>query len=130
MRYCLPVILPSLYAKPFNQYSMENQNLNSMMAALSSQERLPVPFPPPISSPTFLCQIGVMIGTYSALQFGKEACRTSPLSGKDYMKELLTSNEQRIHEVLRMPRSTFLDLKQWMIKNGGLQDRKKFQLIN
>jgi len=51
-------------------------------------------------SPSMLCQIGQLVGTYAGLHYDKEACRTSPLSGKEYIAEVLTSNERRIHEVL------------------------------
>ena len=109
---------------------MESQDLNSITHLPSSQGRLPGSFMPPILSSPLLCQIGVMIGTYSALQFGKEACRTSPLSGRDYVAELLasSSNERRMYEVLRMPRNTFLDLKNWMVTNAGLQETKKISV--
>jgi len=65
-------------------------------------------------SPSMLCQIGQLVGTYASLHYDKEACRTSPLSGKEYIVELLTSNEGRIHEVLRMPKTTLLDPRNWL----------------
>ena len=80
---------------------------------------------PPLFSPATLCTLGPIIGSYAGLHFDKEACRTSPLSGREYIAELLTSNERRIHEVLCMPKTTFLDLGNWLVLNGGLGESRK-----
>ena len=83
---------------------------------------------PPLLSSSTLCMLGLIIGSYAGLHFDKEACRTSPLSGKEYIAELLTSNERRIHEVLRMPKSTFLDLGRWLVLNSGLGESQKMSV--
>lgn len=69
--------------------------------------------------------IGQRVGEYASRAYEKTPCRTSPLSGKSYVAELLTSNERRIHEVLRMPKGTFLDLRDWLVTNSGLHDTRK-----
>ncbi len=43
------------------------------------------------------------------------------MSGSDYVRELLESNERRIQEVLRMPRSTFIELCELMKKKNFLK---------
>ncbi|PWW74050.1 hypothetical protein C7212DRAFT_214466, partial [Tuber magnatum] len=50
---------------------------------------------------------------------------TSPLSGKEYITELLNSNERQIHEVLRMLKATFLDLGNWLVRNVKLGESCK-----
>jgi len=76
-------------------------------------------------NPSNLCAIGELVGRYASQQFENEPCRTSPLSGKQYIAELLSSNARRIHEVLRMPKSTFLDLQKWLIRHGNLVEGRK-----
>jgi len=84
---------------------------------------------PPLLSSSTLCMLGlIIVGSYVGLHFDKEVCRTSPSSGKEYIAELLTLNEIRIHEVLRMPKSTFLDLGRWLVLNSGLGESWKMSV--
>jgi len=83
---------------------------------------------PSLCTPIMLCNIGLMVGIYASSQFDKEPCRTSPLSGREYVAELLTSNERRIYEVFRMPKGTFLDLCDWMVMHAGLHETKKISI--
>ena len=89
------------------------------------------PMPPTntaLFSPSQLCQIGQLVGTYASVHFDREPCRTCPLSGKEYIAELLTSNPRRIHEVLRMPKDTFLELGNWLGQNAGLANSRKMSV--
>jgi len=76
-------------------------------------------------NPSNLYAIGELVGRYASQQFEKAPCRPSPLSGKQYVAELLSSNARQIHEVLRMPKSTFLDLQEWLIRHGNLVEGRK-----
>src|SRR5271169_3589020 len=49
----------------------------------------------------------------------KEPCRTSPLSGEEYTRELLEGNHHRIKEQLRMPITVFRELV-WIVRQRGL----------
>jgi len=66
-----------------------------------------------------------IVGAYGCLYMEKRPWRTSPLSGDVYIRELLTSNEQRILEVFQMPKNPFLELCDWMRGYGGLKAVKK-----
>ena len=85
----------------------------------------PNPF---LFSPATLCTLGLIIESYAGLHFDQEACCTLPLRGREYIAELLTSNERRIHEVLRMPKTTFLDLGNRLVLNGGLGESRKMSV--
>jgi len=50
------------------------------------------------------------------------------LSGKEYIAELLTSKERRIHEGLRMPKNTFLELGNWLGQNAGQVESRKMSV--
>jgi hypothetical protein len=65
-------------------------------------------------SPDHLITIASVVGGYASIYIEKNPCRTSPLSGKEYIQELLTSHPRRISEVLRMPLDTFLSLCTWL----------------
>jgi hypothetical protein len=73
-----------------------------------------------------LLQVAMIAGAYVVLYLNKQPCRTSPLGGNAYMKELLapTSNPTRVKEVLRMPRETFIELRDWMVENNYLCDER------
>ena len=94
-------------------------------------DRGQMPSMPTLNSPTKplsaeqLCQLGTIVGAYGCLYLEKRPCRTSPLSGDMYIKELLTSNEWRILEVFRMPKEIFLGLCDWMRGYGWLKATKK-----
>ncbi|KAL7268035.1 hypothetical protein RUND412_009357, partial [Rhizina undulata] len=81
---------------------------------------MPPQSPRELLTPEFLCRIGAGVAIYNQLYIEKEPCRTSPLSGKEYIEELLVSNARRIREVLRMPLSTFECLREWMSTRGHL----------
>ena len=81
--------------------------------------------PPKPLSAGQLCQQGTIVGAYGCLYLEKRPCRISQLSGDVYIRELLTSNEQRILEVFRMPKNTFLELCDWMRGYRGLKAAQK-----
>ena len=75
-----------------------------------------------------MCDLDLIIGSYADLYLDKEAYRTSPLSRKEYITKLLTSNERYIHEVLLMPKSTFLNLGNWLVLNSRLGKSQKMSV--
>ena len=67
--------------------------------------------------------IAVLVAGWYAAQFiCKEPCRTSTMTGRLFIQELLmpTTNERRFIEFFRMGRSAFLSLKRNIVIKGGL----------
>ena len=64
----------------------------------------------------------VTIGVCIKATKDKQKCRTSPLTGQDYIDELLaTGHQRRCFEVLRMERETFFALRDWLIVYTSLK---------
>ena len=55
-------------------------------------------------------------------------CRTSPLSGYSYLKELLGGHAGRVYDVLRMEASTFKELCDWLQNNTALKTTRSMTL--
>ena len=67
----------------------------------------------------------VIAGAVQATQ-NSERIRTSPLSGKMYVEELLTSGHpRRCFEVLRMSLETFFALRDWLVLHTSLKSSRK-----
>jgi hypothetical protein len=57
--------------------------------------------------------------------------RTTPLSGKAYIEELITSaNPQRCFEVLRMSLETFFALRDWLLLHSCLRGSRKYKGVS
>ena len=76
-----------------------------------------------------LVQIAVQGVALIAVQsLEKIPCRTSPLSGHAYLKELLAGNPQHVFKVLWMSTATFQELCDWLQNNTSLKPSRNVSL--
>jgi hypothetical protein len=59
-------------------------------------------------------KIAIILALYTHLYFLKTPVRTSIRTGEIFTNEILNAHPRRVHEVLRMPITTFLDLRDWL----------------
>jgi hypothetical protein len=57
-----------------------------------------------------------------AWMYDKDPCRTSKLTGAEYIKELRNGHQRRAYEVFRMAINVFEDLCTWLRKKTTLED--------
>lgn len=79
----------------------------------------------------FVCtmDLSVVVAITAALWYAttyvlKEPCRTSSLSGQDWVKELMKGNNRRFRENLRMTKSTYFSIREILLTSGHLQDSR------
>lgn len=70
----------------------------------------------------FLLDVATAVTDVVGARYEVKECRTSSLTGKQYIAELLapSTNSRRVLEVLRMSREIFLELCQWLEDRGLL----------
>lgn len=70
----------------------------------------------------FLFNVATAVTDVVGARYEVEECRTSSLTGKQYIAEILapSTNPRRVLEVLRMSREIFLELCQWLEDRGLL----------
>jgi secreted Zn-dependent insulinase-like peptidase len=68
----------------------------------------------------FLRQMAVGAAQEVAWMYNKVPCRTSKLTGAEYIEELRNGHQRRAYEVFRMPINIFEDLCTWLRENTTL----------
>jgi len=73
----------------------------------------------------YICLILVFYYQRSLL---RNPIRTSIRTGKIFTEEILNAHPRRVLEILRMPMTTFLDLRDWMSQNTNLRATRSVSL--
>ena len=69
-------------------------------------------------------QVAISAAIYVGFYLSPEPVHTSIRTGQRFTEEILRAHPRRVLEVIRMPITTFLDLRDWVVERGLLRSTR------